>query len=62
MYIQSDISRLFYTETQRGLLFVKIFTLWINKKLSYMNILIDILLQNNKQQLNYWQDPLEFAL
>ena len=27
-----------------------------------MNILIDILLQNNKQQLNYWLDPLEFAL
>ena len=27
-----------------------------------MNILIDILLQNNKQQFNYWLDPLEFAL
>ena len=57
--INQDI---FYTDTKRSSLFVKIFTLRIYKELSYVNILIDILLQNNKQQFNYWLDPLEFAL
>ena len=60
--MQSDKSKYFYTDTQRSSLSVKIFTIRIYKELTYVNILIDILLQNNKQQFNYWLDPLEFAL
>ena len=53
---------IFYSDTKQSSLFVKIFTLRIYKELSYVNILIDILLQNNRQQFNYWLDPLEFTL
>ena len=53
---------IFYTDTKQSSLFVKILTLRIYKELSYVNILIDILLQNNRQQFNYWLDPLEFTL
>ena len=53
---------IFYTDTKQSSLFVKIYTLRIYKELSYVNILFDILLQNNRQQFNYWLDPLEFTL
>ena len=61
MYMQIDKSIFFYTDSKQSSLFVKIFTLRIYKKLSYVNIIIDILLQNTKQQFNYWLDPLEFT-
>ena len=61
MYMQIDKSKFFYTDSKQSSLFVKIFTLRIYKELSYVNIIIDILLQNIKQQFNYWLDPLEFT-